>query len=238
MSSTQQEQPLFRRTQSTGPADTPLPLSRQATSASFDRQPTLLPADDNVTPSQSHSLNQIRMGMMIISQQRWIDNQAHLIKIMHEQNSLGATLAQIPKYGDPRQSNQIQPPQTINWSFTVPLERILNPPRASSSGQSFHERDTTQMMFQPPYPSKTPNQNSANTPFILSFPQLHIQGVDVHQPTGLISENIEQWETPNPFMVQSGHHHSPIIEHHSPQPLHVMGSITCWYLPMRAHILR
>ena len=73
---------------------------------------------------------------------------------MREQNLSGATLAQIPKYGDPRQSTPIQPPQTINRSFAVPLERILHPPRASSSGQSFHERDTTQMTFQPPYPSK------------------------------------------------------------------------------------
>ena len=47
MSSTQQEQPLFQRTQSTGPADTPLPLPRRATSASFDWQSTHLPADDN-----------------------------------------------------------------------------------------------------------------------------------------------------------------------------------------------
>ena len=38
---------------------------------------------------------------MIISQQRRIDNQARLIKIMHEQNPPGATLAQIPEYGDP-----------------------------------------------------------------------------------------------------------------------------------------
>ena len=106
---------------------------------------------------------------MIISQQRWINNQAQLIKIMREQNPSGATLAQIPEYGDPQQLTPIQPPQTINWSFTVPLERILNPPRALSSGQSFRKRDTTQMTFQPPYPSKTLNQNSANTPFILSF---------------------------------------------------------------------
>ena len=70
MFSTQQEQPLVQRTRLTGPADTPLPLPRQATSASFNQQPTHLPADDNVTPSQSHSLDQIRMGMMIISQQR------------------------------------------------------------------------------------------------------------------------------------------------------------------------
>ena len=218
MSSTQQEQPLVQRTRSTGLADTSLPLPRRATSASFDRQPTLLPADDNVTPSQSHSLDQIRMGTMIISQQRQIDNQAHLIKIMHKENPSGANLAQIPKYGDPRQLTPIQPPQTMDRSFAVLLKRILNPPRASSSGPSFHERDTTQMMFQPPYPSKTPNQNSANTPFILSFPQPHIQGVDIQQPTVFISENIEQRETPNPFMVQSGHHHSPIIEHHSPHP--------------------
>ena len=114
MSSTQQEQPLVRRTCSTGPADTPLPLPRRATSASFDRQSTHLPADDNVTPSQSHSLDQIRMGMMIISQQRRIDNQAHLIKIMREQNPSGTTLAQIPKYGDPHQLTPIQPLQTIN----------------------------------------------------------------------------------------------------------------------------
>ena len=104
---------------------------------------------------------------MIISQQRRIDNQARQIKIMREQNPSGATLAQIPKYGDLRQSTPIQPPQTIDRSFAVPLERILNTPRASLSGQSFHERDTTQMMFQPPYPSKTLNWNSANTPFIL-----------------------------------------------------------------------
>ena len=82
------------------------------------------------------------------------------------------------------------------------------------------------MIFQPPYPLKTPNQNSANTPFILSFPQPHNQGVDVHQPMGFISENIGQRETPNPFMVRSGLHHFPIIEHHSPQPLRAMGSIT------------
>ena len=201
MSSTQQEQPLVQRTRSTGLADTPLPLPRQATSASFDRQPTLLPADDNVTPSQSHSLDQIRMGTMIISQQRQIDNQAHLIKIMHKENPSGANLAQIPKYGDPRQLTPIQSPQTIDQSFTVPLERILNPPRTLSSGQGFHERDTTQMTFQLPYPSKTPNRTSANTPFVLSFPQPHIQGVDVHQPTNFISENIEQRETLNPFMV-------------------------------------
>ena len=147
MSSTQQEQPLVWRTRSTGPADTPLPLPRRATSASFNRQPTLLPADDNVTPSQSHSLDQIRMGMMIISQQRQINNQACLIKIMCKQNLSGTSLAQIPEYGDPRQSTPIQPPQTMDRSFAVLLERILNPPRASSSGQSFHDRDTTQMTF-------------------------------------------------------------------------------------------
>ena len=101
MSSTQQEQPLVQRICSTGPADTPLPLPRQATSASFDWQPTLLPADNNVTPSQSHSLDQIRMETMIISQQRRIDNQAQLIKIMRKQNPSGTALAQIPKYGDP-----------------------------------------------------------------------------------------------------------------------------------------